>query len=228
MNELKVQDIKTKGKFMYWVFDCDWFMFSTFGMSGMWAIRKEKHPCFVLEFSDENYSNHQQLAFNDPRHFGTIKFTNNKQDLINKLNSLGWDPLSEELTPSIINTITNRFAKSNKTISQVLMDQSIFAGVGNYLKCEILYASHISPWRSCNLLTAGDIVLICQSAADIAKASYQNNGASLHTYTDANGNKGNYSNFFKVYGRKLDPLGNQIIRETTPDKRTTHWSPTVQ
>ena len=37
--------------------------------------------------------------------------------------------------------------KPNKTIAEFLMDQSMCAGIGNYLKAEILYDAAISPHR---------------------------------------------------------------------------------
>ena len=43
--------------------------------------------------------------------------------------------------------LKNKKAKkpSQKTIAVLMMDQSIFSGIGNYLKSEILYQSKVSP-----------------------------------------------------------------------------------
>ena len=39
---------------------------------------------------------------------------------------------------------------------------------------------------------------------------------------------GNYSSQFLVYNQKSDPDGHEVIKEKTPDGRTTHWVPEVQ
>ena len=60
------------------------------------------------------------------------------------------------------------------------------------------------------------------------ESSYQHQGATISTYKTVYGEEGRYSTLFKVYGKKLDPGGNKIVSETTPDKRTTHWVPSIQ
>src|SRR5271165_3176631 len=52
VSSLKVTDIETKGKFMYWSFDNGWYMFCTFGMSGQWSPSEGKHPCFMFRLHD--------------------------------------------------------------------------------------------------------------------------------------------------------------------------------
>ena len=108
------------------------------------------------------------------------------------------------------------------------MDQSIIAGVGNYLKAEILYASKISPHRICESLTDKDIFRICANTNRIMRISYESGGATILTYKDEDGKPGTFSRRFMVYNQASDPLGNQVVRETTKDKRTTHWVPSIQ
>ena len=222
----KVIDVSCKGKFMYWTFDNGtndkWYMFSTFGMTGRWSPQVGKHPCLELVFTGGSY-----IYFNDPRHFGTIKFTNSKKELKDKLNSLGWDPFQGSLE-NWLPWIQNELSKSNKPIGQVLLDQSIFAGVGNYLRAEILYDCKISPWRSAKSLTKDETRLLCQSAINIMNKSYEHQGATISTYKDAYGNEGKYSSCFQVYGKKTDPSGYIVRSEQTPEGRTIHWCPEIQ
>lgn len=220
---LQVIDVQTRGKFMYWTFDNDWYLLCTFGMTGQWNSKRGKHPCLVMSLQND-----KEIIFNDPRHFGTIKFTNNKQDLTGKLNDLGWDALKDGMNEKWINFIINTCQKSKKPIGQLLMDQSIFAGCGNYLRAECLYESKISPWRIGESLSKDEITNICQSLIDVVKISYEHQGATISTYKTPYGDEGKYSSLFKVYGQKADPLGNSIIKQTTPEGRTMHWCPTIQ
>jgi formamidopyrimidine-DNA glycosylase len=225
-----VKDVQTYGKFMYWTFTNDWYMFCTFGMSGQWSNTKGKHPCFSFEYWKQANQPIEEVYFNDPRHFGTIKFTNNPKNLQEKLNSLGWDPLGRSFEDNkrfIIDHL--RCSKySNKCIGEVLMDQSLFAGVGNYIRAESLYRAKISPWRLSRDLTDDEIAILGQSVVYVMRESYQHQGATILTYKDAYGAEGKYSSCFKVYGKKTDSLGNIIKKENTPDKRAIHWCPAIQ
>lgn len=228
-NGVYVQDVQTKGKFMYWTFTDNWHLFCTFGMSGQWSPNRGKHPCFILRHTQDMTTNHAfEIVFNDPRHFGTITFSNNPQDLLIKLNKLGWDPLQFGKNQFWINYVTGICARTTKPIGQVLMDQSVFAGVGNYIRAEALYLAKISPWRQSNLMTKDDIKTLCEAVVDVMNESYKHQGATILTYKDAYGAEGKYSSCFKVYGQKTDPLGNKIIKENTPDKRSIHWCPAIQ
>lgn len=220
---VSVVDVKTRGKFMYWMFDNGYVMFNTFGMTGQWSPEAGNHPCFVFEFEDGT-----KAVFNDPRHFGTIQFTNDNLDLIKKLNELGWDPLADDMEEKIINYTISACLKKAKPIGQLLMDQKIFAGVGNYIRAEALYAAEISPWRQANLMSRDDLKKLCQQIVNVMNESYKYQGATILTYKDAYGAEGQYSSCFKVYGQSLDPLGNQIIKEETPEGRTIHWCPAIQ
>lgn len=217
-----VTDVNVKGKFMYWTFSNGQYMFSTFGMTGQWAPKPGKHPCFGFYFDDSS-----EIHFNDPRHFGTIKFTNKKSDLIEKLNDLGWDPFTD-FTTQQENFIFNSLQKSKQNIAHTLMDQSIFAGVGNYIRAEALYLAKLAPTRLSKALSRDEVNLLCKSIIEVMEKSYNFQGATLHTYKDSYGNEGKYSSQFKVYGRKIDDLGNKIVKETSTEGRTIHWCPAIQ
>lgn len=226
-NICRVVQIGNKGKFMYWQFTDDWYMFCTFGMSGQWATQEGKHPCLGLYLGEDPTASFETIYFNDPRHFGTIKFVQGSKNLHKKLNELGWDPLATDLNTHF-DTIYNKVHNAGKPIGQVLMDQKIFAGVGNYIRAEALYLSRISPWRFSRLVSKDDLYTLCQSLIEVMKESYQYQGATIHTYTTVYGEEGRYSSCFKVYGQDKDPLGNSVKKGTTPDGRTIHWCPSLQ
>ncbi len=57
---------------------------------------------------------------------------------------LGPDPLRPDQDPS---RAWARIAKSGRSIAELLMDQSILAGVGNVYRCEVLYRHRVDPFR---------------------------------------------------------------------------------
>ena len=208
---------------MYWTIKDDWYVFLTYGMTGQLSPQAGKHVCMKVILDDEPL----RLYFNDQRHFGTIKFVHGKKLLDNKLYELGWDPLQMPLAGNLpwLKMMINR---SNKTIAEILMDQTIFSGVGNYIKSESLYKAKISPWRFGKDFSDIDIENLCKSIVEVMNESYQHQGATILTYKTAYGENGKYSGCFQVYGRKKDLFGNAVSTETTPDKRTTHWCPALQ
>jgi formamidopyrimidine-DNA glycosylase len=227
--ECKILDIQTKGKFMYWTFSNNWWLLNSFGMSGAWHPFQDKHPCFIFQHTAnmDRIINLEEMVFNDPRHFGTIRFTNDFQDVQDKLSSLGWEPLQMPLADHF-QWIVEKLRQTGRPISQMLMDQGVFCGVGNYIKAESLYKARLSPWRPSNKLSETEIETLCQAIIEIVHESISFQGASFIFHKNADGSKGKFSGYFKVYRQKQDPLGNHIIAETTPDKRTTHWCPAIQ
>jgi len=63
-----------------------------------------------------------------------------------KKEKLGQDPLREDACPD---TLWAKFSKSRKSVGLALMDQGMFAGVGNIYRAEILYKAGVHPDERC-------------------------------------------------------------------------------
>jgi formamidopyrimidine-DNA glycosylase len=212
-----------KGKFIWLEFNDETCLWITLGMSGYWSTDKQPHSHFRIGFEDGS-----SLYFVDQRRFGTLKFTR-LAELPKKLSSLGLDMLNDR-TASMYDFVRRvELPKAQKkTVAEALMDQSLFAGVGNYIKCEMLYRSRISPYRLVKDLTQDEICQLWNWGKLIMLASYEQGGASIRNYRQVTGESGLFTFEFEVYAQKHDPLGNQVVREETPDGRTTHWVPSLQ
>ena len=218
-----LKDVNCKGKFIYFTFSDkeDYYMFNTLGMSGMWSNVHSKHARVVFFFEDA-----EPLYFIDIRNFGTLKVVNSLSDLNKKLKSLGPDMLEGEIRPDQFYKRIHKYG--HKTIAEVLMNQKVVSGIGNYLKAECLYAASISPHRYCCQITEKESNKLFYECRKIIRRSYETGGATISTYRQPGGEKGLYSRRFAVYNQKCDPLGNKVIKESTKDKRTTHWVPEIQ
>jgi DNA-formamidopyrimidine glycosylase len=219
-----VDDVAVKGKFMYWRLSNGQYMFCTYGMTGQWSTQENKHTCFSIELLDRESKEIKKIHFNDQRHFGTIKFGDGS-DLDRKLRSLGWDPFQEEIDSAFLK-IKKKINKV-KNIGELLMDQKIFSGCGNYIRAEALYRSKMNPWKQGNSLTDSELLELCNNVRDVMTESYLHQGASFKNYINADGGAGNYSFNFKVYGQKNDPNGFEIRRDPMGN-RVVHWCPKVQ
>ena len=217
--KFKVEQISTKGKFMWWKLSSSQktcYMHCTYGMSAGWFKRPTKHTAFIFE-----YDGGDKLFFNDIRHFGTIKFVYSPEEHAKKLASLGPCILGGGVTPEIF--AENVLKKPGRTIAEALMDQSCVSGIGNYLRAEILFDCRIDPWRNVTDLSTKEYVSLCEATVRIANASYESQGASIKTYRNVDGTKGTTQFDFKVYSCKICPSKHQIQRKQDSNGRMMHW-----
>lgn len=228
----RIEEVATHGKFMWWRLQVPgdpeyWFLHCTYGMSAQWGTSPSKHTAYIVKYGTSNITRDSQMIFfNDMRHFGTIKFVRGGAQHRKKLGTLGPCILGGQLTPEIF--AEKMLGKPTRTIAEALMDQSAVAGVGNYLKAEALHRAGISPWRGVTEITASEYVGLCKSVLDCASESYRSQGASIKTYRNVDGTKGTTQFDFLVYSRKECPSGHTILREETPEGRTSHWCPGCQ
>jgi formamidopyrimidine-DNA glycosylase len=116
----------------------------------------------------------------------------------------------------------------NRTLPEVLMNQSLIGGIGNYIKAEVLYIAGISPHRLVDSLSDNEFSALNKATRDVVRSSYARRGATISTYKDIDGDVGNFAFYFRVYGRATCENGFSVVRETTKDKRMTHWVPQIQ
>lgn len=245
---LDVISVNVKGKFCWIELAQNWYICITFGMSG--GIFYEPTDQILHEYmiqtgqqiTRELYMKHFHIKFEitngncfyfgDPRRFGTVILSNDRYSLDKKLSQLGPDmltgpPISNEQFINIFRQ--NRF--NTKNICQVLMQQKAISGVGNYIKAEVLYQCHISPWALVCDLDDNVLQQLHQSIRHITQLAYNGHGASLYSYTGTRREKGEFQNMLQVYGKSVDPLGNPVLQipdNLSPDKRTTHYVPKIQ
>jgi len=212
INNKLLKGINCKGKFIWFEFE-DIIAFNTLGMTGSWSRRKTDHSRIGIYFNDND-----KLYFNDIRNFGTFQLKTNSE-LERKLKSIGPDMLSNP--PD--NFISRLRKYNHKNICEVLMNQKVISGVGNYIKAESLWYSRINPHVLVKDLTDENLVILEKAIRFVINKSYQEQGASIQSYYTFDGDSGNATQGFAVYGRKKDYNGHTVIKEETPDKRTTHW-----
>lgn len=217
----KVTGIGVKGKLIFWIFDNDSYILNTLGMTGTWSKVQKKHTRLKMIFDSGD-----SVYFNDTRNFGTLKFIKGRLNLINKLNTLGPDMLSEEVTDEVFKFSLQM--NPDKTLPEVLMDQNVISGVGNYVKAEALWKAQLSPHRLVSSLSDDDMSTLNSSIKVVLKQAYEDGGASFKNYIDTDDEIGEATHNFCVYGCKKDILGNDVIKEETKDGRVTHWAPNYQ
>jgi len=146
-----------------------------------------------------DFSDGSHLYFNDIRRFGWIKFVDEKS-YQEETGKYGLEPLSKDFTLTAFKEAIKRY--SNRKIKQVLMDQSLIAGIGNIYADEADFAAHVMPTRQAKTLTAKEISDLHKAIPRILKLAVKMKGTSADTYVTTSGEEGNMLKHLKVYGRK--------------------------
>ena len=67
----------------------------------------------------------------------------------------------------------------HRTIGAALLDQTIVAGIGNYLRAEILFACRLDPWRRVSELSADELACLCRTLPAIVRRAYDTAGTTV-------------------------------------------------
>ena len=201
------------------------YLINHLNMEGYWSYDFNKHSGLWLVLEPD-----QRLYFNDSRKFGYLAAYPSLEELQTALTKkVGPDLLEAGLTGcSLLEEWRATVAKRGRVmVSEFLHNQKNFAGIGNYLRAEIMYEAGINPQRKMADLTPAEIDLLYDRTIAIMVASYQSRGLTISSYQDPSGHRGTYD--VKVYGRKIDDLGNPIEKyKRTTTSQTIHWCPNLQ
>lgn len=170
------------------------------------------------------------LYFDDHRYMGSV-------DIIPTtgiplyFNAIGPDLLEAALDPITwislekwLNIFCQKKLK-NRVICNVLMEQSLVAGIGNYLSAEVLYYAGIHPERIVSTMTIEEWDRIRIAAHKVILSSYSYSGFTIESFISPDGSWGQYP--AAVYGKTHDPLGNPVVKKKIKG-RTSHWVPAIQ
>ena len=248
---IKVTNVMTKGKFIYFIMDNDMILFNTLGLSGGWVYSHNgdhmKHPT-VHEFLNKNdvndyremLLNHLNIMFElqngflyyfDMLSYGTMKI-GTLEDLETKLSKIGPDFLDLNLTSNIFIERIKKKTNLDKLIGNVLMNQKVVSGVGNYLRADSLWIAQISPHRLIKNLTDIELTTIFKSIRALVWSDYNYTKAiKLGFIKKGFKTAQKYGRDFFIYYYEDDIHGNKVIKEEMYEgsqKRFIYWVKNVQ
>ncbi len=144
------------------------------------------------------------------------------------LKKLGIDAMSLDFTLEKFNRILAE--NGRKKIKQILMDQSLIAGIGNAYSDEILFIAGVRPDRKAATLTDEEAEKIFKAIFEVFKESEKFGGESELSFVHLNGKKGEFQNHFKVHKRegKPCPRCGTLIKLIKVNGRSTYYCPKCQ
>lgn len=142
-----------------------------------------------------------QLFFNDQRKFGWVRLMPTVEvPNINFMQTVGPEPLEADFTWQ---QFAERFTRRAKTsIKAALLDQTVIAGVGNIYADECLWGAKIHPKRLVGSITKAEFKRLYTELRTVMNLAIEKGGSSNHTYINAEGKKGSYMDFARVFRRE--------------------------
>ncbi len=141
------------------------------------------------------------LFFNDQRKFGWVKLIPTLEvPNINFMQKVGPEPLDADFTWQ---QFAERFTRRARTsIKAALLDQTVVAGVGNIYADESLWGAKIHPKRLVGSITDKEFEALHKDLREVMNLAIQKGGSSNHTYINAEGKRGSYMDFARVFRRE--------------------------
>ncbi len=170
-----------------------------------------------------------KLFFNDQRKFGWIRlFPTAEVPNIDFFKKVGPEPLEASFTPEVFYERLQR--RKNSNIKAVLLDQTVLAGIGNIYADEGLWGAKIHPKTLVKNISQTQSDALYKALIDVLKLSIKTGGATDRNYVNAEGKKGSYISFAKVFRRegKPCPRCGTIIEKIRVAGRGTHICPQCQ
>ena len=198
------------------------------------AIRDDPQNRFIHLVFD--LSNKKQLALSDLRKFAKVLlWPTGKLSELEDINNLGPDPTAPDFDfkkfQDRLAPLAAGLAGKKGKIKIVLMDQSVFAGIGNIYSDEILWLAEIHPLRQVSSFTQEELKSIFNSTKKILKKAIEARGTSDSDYRDPSGKKGGYQEMLYVYGlegEKCQKKDGGIIARLKIGGRSAHFCPIHQ
>ena len=216
-----LKDISAKGKYLIFKFD-DLFLISHLRMEGKYFIKSlsdpiEKHEHIIFEFDKLS------VRYHDTRKFGRMTLTKdlNYYKSLAKLGKEPFDMNKEELKKGL---------NSNLPIKELLLDQTIIAGLGNIYVNEVLFDTKINPLKKGNNLSLDECQRIINSSINILNKAIEKGGTTIKSYTSSLGVTGSYQEYLKVHKREKLPCNicGTPIKNIKVGGRSTYYCPKCQ
>ncbi|MDQ2932798.1 MAG: bifunctional DNA-formamidopyrimidine glycosylase/DNA-(apurinic or apyrimidinic site) lyase [bacterium] len=210
------------------------YKFNTEKKSDPWeAIEPEalkdpfnKHVHFLISFSNKKH-----LALSDVRKFAKVTLIHSRNLLTSAhLMNIGPEPLEQHFSlTQFVERITMR---PNGKIKQVLIDQSIIAGIGNIYADESLWHAGIHPLQKVHEIPNKKIKVLFDAIKTTLSKGIDFGGDSTSDYRNVLGDKGEFHMTHHAYqrtGSRCDKKGcGGTIERIVLGGRGTHFCYTHQ
>jgi endonuclease VIII len=229
-----IELVEARGKWLLIHFSGGGILTSHLLMNGSWHIYRHgerwQAARFNMRIMIEN-SEYQAVGFKVP-----VARMHTEQSLARDLHVAqpADDVLSADFDAEA--ALTRLLAQRDQALADVLLDQTILAGIGNVFKSEICFVLGLHPFRAVGTLTREEAAATIATAQKLLRANVlEDSGDLIVTYRGQQRRTTHSSDpgaSHWVYGRAGEPCrrcGEQIRRRIQGfDARVTFWCPRCQ
>jgi formamidopyrimidine-DNA glycosylase len=173
--------------------------------------------------------NSSKLYFNDQRKFGWVRLMPTIEvENLDFFKKVGPEPLSKDFDSEQF--ITRVMKRKNSGIKAVLLDQTVLAGIGNIYADEALWGAKIHPEQLVRTIASSKLKTLHAEIVSVLRLSIEKGGSTDRNYVNAEGKRGSYIDFARVFRREKLPCPRcaTTIIKTRVAGRGTHTCPTCQ
>lgn len=223
----KINDIKRRGKWLMFELD-NYYLLSHLRMEGKYFIKDSdeehnKHEHIIFKLDDG-----RELRYLDTRKFGRMHLIlKDELDKRKPINELGLEPWDKSLT---ISYLREKYKNKKLPIKTVILDQSIIVGIGNIYADEILFLSHINPFKKASLLSDKELEDIIKYTKETLDKAILAGGTTIRSYESSEGVHGRFQQNLLVHNHSGEacPICKTIIEKTRIGGRGTYYCPKCQ
>jgi formamidopyrimidine-DNA glycosylase len=168
----------------------------------------------------------RRLFLRDETEFSRARLLN-REELDERLASLGPEPFAGEFTPE---HLRREIGERRAQIKSLLLDQKVVAGIGNIYVDEILFDARVHPRRKANTLADPEWERLHAAIRKNLAAGIEHRGTTVRLYRDVLDRPGEHQNHLRVFeqtGRECPGCGGRVVREKVGG-RGTHFCPECQ
>jgi formamidopyrimidine-DNA glycosylase len=222
----KILRLHRHAKYLFWILDSGDCVEIHLRMTGKFLFqdaqtKRPKHAKLSFSFQDG-----QNLVFEDVRTFGRFVW---HPTLEKALETLKLAP--DALEPFQATDLHQKLSQYSAPIKAVLLDQrKIISGLGNIYVDEALHLSRVHPLRPARTVTLKEVQILLPHMKALLERSLAAGGSTIRDYVSTEGNRGAFSQEFRVYGRDGEacPECGTQIRAIRVAQRGTHFCPRCQ
>ena len=223
----RVAALERRGKYLVVRFETGRVLLIHLRMTGSLRLLRNGDDDDPYRRAVVKLDNGSDVAYRDVRRFGTWLLLE-PPDLEPYLATrVGVEPLDRALTAR---SLVDRLARRRAPLKAVVLDQRVFAGVGNIYADEALWWARLHPLRPACDVNPTELEALVRGIKRALRRGIARQGATLRDYRNADGAAGEMQTEFRVYGRDGEPCFRcgHAIEKTRAGGRGTWFCPNCQ
>jgi endonuclease-8 len=209
-----LESARARGKHLLLLFDDGRTVHSHLRMTGSWQVYRTGEPwrrsvrSAWLELSAEGTT---VVQFGGP----VLELLDRGRLALHPvLRGLGPDLLDSDPHIAVAVGRARERSPSRRAIGEVLLDQTVAAGIGNVVRCEALHALRVDPWAPLEGFSDTTLTALLEESRRVLQAGVRAGGALPQA----------------IYGRKICPRCGAVVRRRGQgdQARMVHWCAACQ